>query len=278
MANKSARNASSGKAPRKTPVPPGARRAERKAATAQPHSEGEVDRTLKETFPASDAPVWGGSEAERQRRIRKAQAREQSAATPAQEGRLRGKTFAILATHGFEQSELMEPRRALQAQGATVEIVSLETGRIRGWRLREWGDEIDVDLDITAASPGRYDGLVLPGGTLSADTLRNEPRAVKFVQDFFDNGKPVAAICHAPWLLVEAGVVRDRRLTSWPSLKTDLRNAGGDWRDEEVVRDKRLVTSRKPDDIPAFNREMIELFAEFRSKQERKTRIGAPDI
>ena len=157
MANKSARNASSGKAPRKTPVPPGARRAEHKAATAQPHSEGEVDRTLKETFPASDAPVWGGSEAERQRRIRKAQAREQSAATPAQEGRLRGKTFAILATHGFEQSELMEPRRALQAQGAAVEIVSLETGRIRGWRLREWGDEIDVDIDNTAASPGRYD-------------------------------------------------------------------------------------------------------------------------
>lgn len=278
MANKTARNTHPGNAEPTSARKPEATSSARKPAATQPHSEVEVDRTLKQTFPASDAPVWGGSEAERQRRIRKAQARESAKGGEASQDRLHGKTFAILATHGFEQSELLEPRRALQAQGATVEIVSLQTGKIRGWRLKEWGDEIDVDLDITAASPGRYDGLVLPGGTLNADTLRNEPRAIKFVQDFFDNGKPVAAICHAPWLLVEAGVVRDRKLTSWPSLKTDLRNAGGDWQDEEVVRDKRLVTSRKPDDIPAFNREMIELFAEYRSKQEHKTRIGATDI
>lgn len=236
---------------------------------AKKDTEPQVDQMLKDTFPASDPPAWGGSGTEAEHR--------QRAAAPAASS-LEGKTFAILAADGFELSELMEPRRALLAQGAVVEIVALKTGRIRSWRQQGWGDEVDVDLDITAASPSRYDGLVLPGGTLSVDTLRNEPRAVKFVQDFFDNDKPVAAICHAAWLLVEAGVVRDRQLTSWPSLKTDIRNAGGHWIDEPVVHDRHLVSSRQPADLPAFNAAMLAMFAAHRRRLERKTAIGASDI
>lgn len=259
-------------------------------AKNSPKVEDRIDEALDETFPASDAPTsWGGSEAERKQRDQREQQtqheqREQHARQSSRDrayekaGGLTGKTFAILATDGFEQSELMEPRRALLDAGATIEIVSLKKKPIKGWAKKDWGDEIDVDLDLKAASPSRYDGLVLPGGTLNADTLRMEPRAVKFVQDFFDNDKPVAAICHAPWLLVEAKLVDGRKLTSWPSLKTDVRNAGGEWVDAEVVIDRQLVTSRKPDDIPAFNEAMIGLFAQEKRRIGSRTKIGPTDV
>ncbi|NGY05562.1 type 1 glutamine amidotransferase [Solimonas terrae] len=230
---------------------------------------------LEGTFPASDALSWGGSGAERERR-----ARNSSSAGRAlrKTGGLHGKTFAILATHGFEQSELMKPRQALLKAGAEVEIVSLGKKPIKGWKKQDWTEAIEVDLDLNAASPSRYDGLVLPGGTLNADTLRSEPRAITFIKDFFDNGKPVAAICHAPWLLVEARVVDGHRLTSWPSLKTDVRNAGGEWLDEEVVVDDQLLTSRKPDDIPAFTDAMIGLFAQHKRRDNARTTIGPTDV
>lgn len=250
--------------------------------TTSKKTERQIDEGLEETFPASDAPAWGGGhEAEKRARrdAAKAAVGKSSAQRALRKGDgLKGKTFAILATDGFEQSELTEPRRALLEAGAAVEIVSLDTGPIRGWRTKDWGDQIDVDLDLQAASPARYDGLVLPGGTLNADRLRLEPRAIGFVKDFFENGKPVAAICHAPWLLVEAGVVDGRRLTSWPSLKTDIRNAGGDWIDAEVIVDGALVTSRKPDDIPAFNAAMLGLFAEHQRRASARTTIGPTDV
>lgn len=242
-----------------------------------PKADEKVDEMLDETFPASDAPSWGGSSAERERRAKNASSSSTDRALR-KSGGLHGKTFAILATDGFEQSELMKPRQALLDAGATVEIVSPAKQPIKGWRKKDWGDEIDVDLDLSAASPSRYDGLVLPGGTLNADTLRTEPRAITFIKDFFDNGKPVAAICHAPWLLVEARVVDGHRLTSWPSLKTDVRNAGGEWLDEEVVVDDQLVTSRKPDDIPAFNDAMIGLFAQNKRRSSARTTIGPTDV
>ncbi len=174
---------------------------------------------------------------------------------------LRGLKIAILATDGFEQSELTEPRKALQDAGADTEIVSPKPGRLRGWKFKEWGDEVAVDQGLDDADPKDYDALVLPGGVLNPDSLRTQPRAVAFVKAFFDAAKPVAAICHGPWTVVECGAARGRRMTSWPSLRTDIRNAGGQWVDEEVVVDGNLITSRKPDDIPAFNREIIELFS-----------------
>jgi protease I len=175
---------------------------------------------------------------------------------------LNGKRVAALATHGFEQDELFKPRKALEDAGATVEVVSLEAGRIRGWKHKEWGDEVNVDRTLDQARPQDYDALLLPGGVMNPDRLRMDPRAVQFVKRLFDDGKPIAVICHGPWTLVEAGVVRDVTLTSWPSLKTDLTNAGARWVDKEVVVDRGVVSSRKPDDIPAFNRKMIEEFAE----------------
>jgi deglycase len=174
---------------------------------------------------------------------------------------LKGLKIAFLATDGFEQSELTEPRKALQDAGADTEIVSPKQGRLRGWKLKEWGDEVPVDQGLEDADPKDYDALVLPGGVLNPDALRMQPRAVAFVKAFFDAGKPVAAICHGPWTVVECGAARGRRLTSWPSLKTDIRNAGGEWVDQEVVIDGNLITSRKPDDIPAFNREIVEMFS-----------------
>jgi protease I len=175
---------------------------------------------------------------------------------------LNGKRVAILVENGFEQVEMTEPRKALQAAGAQTQIVSPVQGQVKGWNHTEWGDIFPVDLPLENARPDDFDALMLPGGVMNPDKLRMNPKAVQFVKAFFDAGKPIAAICHAPWTLVEAGVVRGRTLTSWPSLQTDIRNAGGRWVDQEVVTDNGLVTSRKPDDIPAFNRKMIEEFAE----------------
>lgn len=185
--------------------------------------------------------------------------------------RLDGMKVAILATDGFEQAELAEPRRALDAAGARTQVVAPKPGKVRGWKMKEWGDEVPVDQPLDQANPGDFDALVLPGGVINADALRLSPKAVRFVRSFFESDKPVAVICHAPWALIESGVVRGHRLTSWPSLKTDLVNAGAHWVDQEVVVDGKLVTSRKPDDIPAFNREMLRLFAENQSAQLRKT-------
>lgn len=178
------------------------------------------------------------------------------------EKNLRGKRVAILATDGFEQSELCDPQDALEKAGAQTKVVSPKSGRIRGWNHTDWGDDVQVDLPLDEARAEDFDALLLPGGVMNPDRLRTNERAVQFVKDFFAVGKPIAAICHGPWLLVEAGVVRGRTITSWPSLQTDIRNAGGDWVDREVVTDEGIVTSRKPDDIPAFSRKMIEEFAE----------------
>jgi len=175
---------------------------------------------------------------------------------------LQGKRVAILATNGFEQSELLEPRKALDAQGAKTQVVSPEKQSIKGWNEKNWGEEVPVDLALDSADAADFDALLLPGGVMNPDKLRMEPRAVQFVRQFFEAKKPVAAICHGPWMLVEAGAVRGRTVTSWPSLQTDIRNAGGKWVDQEVVVDEGLVTSRKPADIPAFNKKMIEEFTE----------------
>ncbi len=175
---------------------------------------------------------------------------------------LNGKRVAILATDGVEQMELTEPRKALDAAGATTIVVSPKEGKLKGWHHGNWGDDIPVDRALSDANADDFDALLLPGGVMSPDRLRMDKQAVQFVKAFFHAGKPVAAICHAPWLLVEADVVRNPALTSWPSLQTDIRNAGGDWVDREVVTDMGLVTSRRPDDIPAFNQKMIEEFAE----------------
>jgi protease I len=175
---------------------------------------------------------------------------------------LKGKRVAVLATNGFEQDELLKPRAALQDAGARVEIVSPESGKIRAWKHTEWGEEVAVDRTLEQAKAGDYDALLLPGGVMNPDRLRMNPKAVQFAKQFFDDGKPIAVICHGPWTLVEAGVVRGVTMTSWPSVKTDLVNAGARWVDQEVVVDRGIVSSRKPDDIPAFNRKMIEEFAE----------------
>jgi protease I len=184
---------------------------------------------------------------------------------------LNGRTIAILATDGFEQSELTEPKRALEEAGATVHVIAPKSGKIRGWDQTDWGAEVAVDLELERARPESYDGLVLPGGQINPDKLRIEPAAVAFAHAFIAAGKPVGAICHGPWLLVEADVVRGRQVTSWPSLKTDLKNAGAEWVDREVVVDQGLVTSRRPDDIPAFNATLIEEFAEGRHQAQRRS-------
>jgi len=178
------------------------------------------------------------------------------------DGKLNGKRVAVLATDGVEQSELIKPKEALEEQGATATVVSPKPDKIKGWDVDDWGQEIKVDRTLDKARVDDFDALLLPGGVMNPDKLRMDKRAVDFVRSFFIAGKPVAAICHGPWLLVEADAVRGRSVTSWPSLRTDLRNAGADWVDREVVTDEGLVTSRKPDDIPAFNKEMIEEFAE----------------
>jgi protease I len=174
---------------------------------------------------------------------------------------LRGKHIAIVATDGFEQSELNKPLEALRAAGAEVDIISLKDGEIQGMEHHEKGDTVEVDLTFGEADPEDYDALVLPGGVANPDTLRADKDAVAFVDHFVKSGKPIGAICHGPWTLIETGFVKGKRMTSWPSLRTDLTNAGADWVDEEVVRDGQLVTSRKPDDLPAFCREIVDLFA-----------------
>jgi protease I len=174
---------------------------------------------------------------------------------------LHGKRIAFLLTDGFEEVELTQPRKALDEAGAKTEIVSPANGEIQGMNHNDKGDKFRVDITLDKADPEDFDALVLPGGVMNADELRTYPDAVSFVKAFFDQGKPVAAICHAPWMLVEAKVVSGRTLTSWPSLQTDIRNAGGKWIDHEVVQDGQLTTSRKPDDIPMFNRKMLDAFA-----------------
>jgi protease I len=175
---------------------------------------------------------------------------------------LKGKRVAILATDGFEQVELTEPKKALEQAGAVAEVVSPKAGEIRGWKSKDWGDSVKVDKTLANVNPGDYDALVLPGGVANPDSLRMDEKAVRFVRDFAQSGKPVAAICHGPWTLIEAGVVKGHTLTSWPSLKTDLKNAGANWVDKEVVLDGNFITSRKPDDLPAFNKKVIEEIAD----------------
>jgi deglycase len=177
-------------------------------------------------------------------------------------GKLDGKKIGVLATDGVEQVELVEPRKALEDEGATTELISLDDGEILGFNHLDHGDTFAVDKVVKDASVDDYDGLLIPGGVANGDFLRADADAVRFVADFAATRKPIAAICHAPWILVETGIVKGRTVTSWPSLKTDVRNAGGTWVDEEVHVDQGLVTSRKPDDIPAFSAKAIEEFAE----------------
>jgi deglycase len=180
---------------------------------------------------------------------------------------INGTRVAILVTDGFEEVELVQPRRALDDAGAKTSIVSPKKDRARSWQFTEWGQYFPVDVPLNEARPENFDALLLPGGVINPDSLRMIPEAVQFVKSFFDAGKPVASICHGPWSVIEAGVAKGRRIASWPSLKTDVRNAGAEWVDQEAVTDGNLVTSRNPDDIPAFNRAMIALFSQSRAKR-----------
>jgi protease I len=182
---------------------------------------------------------------------------------------LKGLKVAILVTDGFEQVELIEPRKALDEAGAETRIVSPKTDRVRSWNFKDWGSELPVDVSLDQAKVQDFDALLLPGGVMNPDKLRMQPKAVAYVKAFFDAGKPVATICHGPWTIIEAGVARGRRIASWPSLKTDIKNAGAEWVDQEAVVDGNLISSRSPHDIPAFNREMIALFSQ-QSKQARR--------
>lgn len=178
--------------------------------------------------------------------------------------KLQGKKVAALVSDGFEQVELTEPMAALREAGATVDIVAPKAGSVKGWKHTEWGDQFPVDVELKQANPADYDALLLPGGVMNPDHLRNTPAAVQFARAFFEDGKPIGAICHGPWLLVEAGVVDGYTMTGYPSIRTDLKNAGANVQDREVVVDRGVVTSRNPDDLPAFNRAIIEEFAEGR--------------
>lgn len=182
-------------------------------------------------------------------------------------GELNGKKVAILVADGFEQVEMTEPRKALEQAGAVARIVSPAEGKVKGWNHTEWGDQFPVDIPLQNASASDFDALVLPGGVMNPDKLRINKTAVQFVKEFFTANKPVAVICHGPWTLINAGVVQGRTITSWPSLQADLQNAGANWVDREVVVDNGLVSSRKPDDIAAFNQKMIEEFREGRHQQ-----------
>ncbi|MBC6991121.1 type 1 glutamine amidotransferase domain-containing protein [Hymenobacter sp. BT491] len=172
--------------------------------------------------------------------------------------KLKGKKIAIVATDGFEQVELTKPKKFLEDEGAEVDVISLKSGSIKGWDQTDWGDKVDVDKVITDVKASDYDALVLPGGQINPDKLRINKDVVNFATEFMRSGKVVAAICHGPWTLIETGLVKGKKMTSWPSLQTDLRNAGAHWEDSEVVVDKGLITSRKPEDIPAFNKKIVE--------------------
>ena len=184
---------------------------------------------------------------------------------------LRGKRVAALVDMGFEQSELLDPKHALEAAGARVDIVSPQDSTVKGWQHTDWGQDVRVDQTLDNARAEDYDALLLPGGVMNPDKLRMNPKAVAFVRSFVNAAKPIAAICHGPWTLIEAGGVNGRRVTSWPWLQTDLKNAGARWVNEECVVDNGLVTSRKPDDIPAFNKKMIEEFAEGRHDRTKES-------
>lgn len=212
---------------------------------------------------------------------RRTNALRESAERPSQKGtviqlagELNNTRVAALVDNGFEQSELIEPKKALEAAGARVDIVSPSQGKVKGWQHTDWGQEVTVDVPLDSASPDNYDALLLPGGVMNPDKLRANPKAVQFVRAFVSSGRPIAAICHGPWTLIEAGGVKGRTLTSWPSLQTDLKNAGAKWVDQEVATDNGLVTSRKPDDIPAFNKKMIEEFAEGRHDRSKSDRMA----
>ena len=190
--------------------------------------------------------------------------------------KLQGKRVAFLATDMVEQVELTEPWHAVKDEGAQVELISLEEGEIQGFNHYDKADKFKVDRTVEEARADDYDALVIPGGVGNPDTMRTDENAVGLVREFFEQGKPVGVICHGPWMLVETGVVRGRKVTSWPSLQTDIRNAGGNWVDEEVVVDSGLVTSRKPDDLPAFNKKIIEEFAEGRHEEQAAKTQAAP--
>jgi protease I len=175
---------------------------------------------------------------------------------------LDGKKIAILVENGFEEDELTSPKKALEQAGAETAVVSPVKGKVKAWKFKDWGKEIKVDVPLDSAEASHYDALLLPGGVMNPDHLRRNPKALEFVRSFFQDGKPVGAICHGPWTLIDAGVVRGRKLTSYESIQSDLKNAGAVWEDREVVVDNGLVTSRKPDDLPAFNAKLIEEVAE----------------
>ena len=179
---------------------------------------------------------------------------------------LHGKKIAIVATDGFEQSELLGPKQTLETAGAETEVIAPKSGQIRGWDKTDWGDKVKVDKTLDQAKVADYDALVLPGGVMNPDHLRMNPQAVKFVEDFVASGKPIGAICHGPWTLLEVGAVKGRTFTSWPSLKTDLENAGATWVDREVVEDDQFVSSRNPGDIPAFTKAIIRKVVEYPQK------------
>jgi protease I len=179
---------------------------------------------------------------------------------------LDGVRVAILVDNGFEQVEMTEPRKALDEAGAETRLVSPQKEKVRGWKVTDWGEQFPVEETLDTARAENFDALLLPGGVMNPDHLRMNPKAVSFVKSLLDAGKPAAAICHGPWTIIEAGAARGRQIAAWPSLKTDLKNAGAEWMDKEVVVDGNLVSSRKPDDIPAFNREMIKLFGQARGK------------
>ena len=182
---------------------------------------------------------------------------------------LNGMNVAILIEDGFEEVEMTQPRQALDDAGAKTSIVSPKDKTVRAWDMTNWSKEYPVDVHLDQARPEDFDALLLPGGVINPDKLRMQPKAVAFAKAFFDAGKPVAAICHGPWTVIETGYARGRRIASWPSLRTDLKNAGAEWLDQEAVRDGNLVSSRKPDDIPAFNREMITLFSQARERAQQ---------
>ena len=184
---------------------------------------------------------------------------------------LSGKKVAILVATGFEQVEMTKPREALQKADAQTHLVSPQSGKVQGWNHYDKGDEFPVDVQLDEANPQDYDALLLPGGTVNPDQLRTNQKAVQFVKSFFEAGKPVAAICHGLWTLIEADVVKNRTVTSWPSVSTDLKNAGANWVDQEVVVDQGLVTSRQPDDLPAFIDKVIEEFAEGKHEEQRRS-------